>query len=139
MAGYRPLPSRLADNVVLLAIGLLLAVVAVTVVARVGSNGHNAQTSPGATARVKSDLRNAAIAEETFLTDYDTYTPSLSDLESEGLDVSDDDVISVVALDGTQGGYCLSGTAPDLHGKTWYYDSEAGGLSDRPCGEGGFA
>jgi type IV pilus assembly protein PilA len=101
------------------------------------------QRKKGYDAGVKADLRNAATAEETYLTDYDSYTTKVASaastdtdsLESEGFkysskgDYKNNTPLLTVTLDGTNSGYCITGVSAS--DKTWLYDSENGGLQDQ--------
>lgn len=89
------------------------------------------QQAEGYDAGVKSDLRNAATAEETYLTDYDTYATTVRQLLSEGFKYSSANDYS----NGTQSidiraygnsSYCLS--AQSASDSTWTYDSLNGGI-----------
>ena len=143
MGGYRPLPSPVEGKSSQLATVLLVAVIACTAAARAGVGGHDHQRSASAAdgaaiakERVQSDLRNASIAEESYLTDYDHYTSSVADLYNEGLIPGGDDVVTVVAAVGDIS-YCLSSTAPELNGVTYYYNSQTGMISVESCAGGG--
>lgn len=74
---------------------------------------------------VQSNLRALAVAEESYLTDYDKYTVQSNQLKHEGYPV----VASITAFAGTDGtkGYCLIATAGQK-GPFFVYDSARGGL-----------
>ena len=123
----RTLPRRLREDsdgftliellVVILIIGILAAI-AIPVFLNQRKKGYDAQA--------KSDLRNLATAEETYLTDNPTgYTSTVSpDLTALGFKNSPNAAIAVAA-DGANG-YCAAATSSS--GNTFWYDSEAGGL-----------
>jgi hypothetical protein len=79
-------------------------------------------------ATVKSDLRNAATAEESYLTDYDTYTNDINSLDSAEILRSDPGTYLILGSDGDYG-YCLVGGY--VGEDDWYlYDSRNGGLDN---------
>ena len=97
------------------------------------------QRNKGFDAAVKSDLRNAATAEETYFTDNNAYaaqTPVGSQLVPDGFTYSDASnydaatgpQIRVKLLGNTS--YCLSATSAS--GTTFYDDSAAGGVTTEP-------
>lgn len=89
-------------------------------------------SSPQAIEDTKANLRNLAVAEETYLTDYPTtgYTSGSDGLTSEGFtrrSGTEGDTL-VAGVDGDTG-YCLIGS-PSA-GDVWIlYDSQAGGILD---------
>ena len=119
-------------------IELLVVIIIIGILAAIAIPVFLNQRKKGYDAGVKSDLRNAATAEETYLTDYDVYTkvvgPASSNdsIMSEGFtysskgDYDGSVALITIKLDGTNGGYCITGKSNS--GKTWAYDSEAGGL-----------
>jgi type IV pilus assembly protein PilA len=93
------------------------------------------QRQKGYDAGIKSDLRNAATAEETYLTDNGTYTTDVTQLQANGFkyssssDYTSGTTLIVPKLDGGVGsnkGYCISATSAS--GTVWSYNSELGGL-----------
>jgi hypothetical protein len=84
-------------------------------------------------AAVKSDLRNLATIEETYLTDsaasYGTAAQLRATMGSELSALSPHDVIAI-HLDGAQG-YCLAARAGAR--RYWIYSSEDGGIADAPA------
>ncbi len=124
-------------------IELLVVIIIIGILAAIAIPVFLNQRKKGYDAGVKADLRNAATAEETYLTDYDAYTTIVTgtankDLESEGFkyssngDYQNNTPLITVKLDGTNSGYCLTGVSAS--GKTWLYDSENGGLQDQGTG-----
>lgn len=106
-------------------LGIAGAIFFILVVAGAISTFNSAVSNDEA-AQVKADLRNAATAEETFLTDNNVYTTNETDLATEGY-VPGFGTEIAIATDGVRG-YCIVGS---YEGKgDWYvYDSEAAGLS----------
>ncbi len=81
---------------------------------------------------VKSDLRNAALAEETYLTEQNTYTASVAALKVNGFKYSDPASYSAapasIAITINSGiSYCLKATSKS--GTTFYYDNSQGGFA----------
>ena len=79
-------------------------------------------------AAVKSDLRNAAIIQEAYFAENESYTQSLPTLLSYGFRQSDNVSISITS-DGTT--YTLTGTHASCGSDTWTY-SGSGAISDPP-------
>jgi type IV pilus assembly protein PilA len=112
-------------------IELLVVIIIIGILAAIAIPVFLNQRQKGYDAGIKADLRNAATAEETYLTDYGSYTTSLSSLSSEGFKSSSStdydstaNAITIVAF--VNHGYCLTGKSAS--GKTWFYDSANGGL-----------
>jgi type IV pilus assembly protein PilA len=106
---------------VAIAVGLIfiiaiLAAIAIPVFLR--------QREKGWIAQVESTLKSAATAEESYLTDSDSYTTSVVDLEGEGLVIPPPVQLSVAHAD--QEGYCLEALHLDLPNEIWSYDSRFG-------------
>jgi type IV pilus assembly protein PilA len=109
--------------VVIIIIGILAAI-AIPVFLNQRQKGYDAQS--------KSDLRNMATAEETYLTDFNIYSTAMSDLSSEGFKSSSTTTDSVVSVRSPAGStYCLKSVSQS--GKSWYYDSNGGGVSATAC------
>jgi type IV pilus assembly protein PilA len=112
-------------------IELLVVIIIIGILAAIAIPVFLNQRKKGYDAGVKSDLRNAATAEETYLTDYDAYTGTTDDLATEGFkfstatDYSGTPAITI-GVTGGNGSYCMS--ADSASGKTWVYDSSKGGL-----------
>src|SRR3954453_9852288 len=71
-------------------IELLVVIIIIGILAAIAIPVFLRQREKGWDAAVKSDLRNAATAEETFLTDNGTYTQAVSDLTTAGFKPSAD-------------------------------------------------
>ena len=114
-------------------IELLVVIIIIGILATIAIPVFLNQRKKGYDAGIKSDLRNAATAEETWLTDYDAYTTQESDLETEGFkfssatDYSGTPALNIkLSAGSTNGSYCINATSAS--GKTWVYDSSKGGL-----------
>lgn len=105
--------------VVIIIIGVLAAI-AIPVFLNQRRKGYDAQT--------KSDIRNVATAEETYLTEYHLYSASTDVLP--GLQRSPATVSLTVlavrnsAVNDAAGSFCVA--AVSSSGTTWYYDSSTG-------------
>jgi type IV pilus assembly protein PilA len=115
-------------------IELLVVIIIIGILAAIAIPVFLNQRQKGYDAGIKSDLRNSATAEETYLTDNGNYTKLPADLTANGFKFSNSADYSgtpalTVLLDGTNAGYCIS--AASASGTTWYYNSEAGGLQPK--------
>ena len=77
----------------------------------------------------QSDLRNAAVVQESYYTDNATYTTDLSELEAAGFVPSEDVTLTIVQADAQ--GYCME--AQHAEGEVWHFSSTAAGLTQGPC------
>jgi type IV pilus assembly protein PilA len=123
-------------------IELLVVIIIIGILAAIAIPIFLSQRQKGYDAGIKSDLRNAATAEESYLTDYNQYTTSQANLTSfEGFKPSSSSdytngsqTITIEYLDKNDAksttifdqGYCISATSASGH--TFAYDSENGGL-----------
>jgi type IV pilus assembly protein PilA len=113
-------------------IELLVVIIIIGILAAIAIPVFLNQRQKGYDAGIKADLRNAATAEETYLTDYNVYTDSTSattGLGVEGLKLSAGDYTGTPALtiySNANNGYCIS--AQSASGKYFEYDSSKGGL-----------
>jgi hypothetical protein len=81
-------------------------------------------------AETKSDLRNAAIAEETYFTDHQAYATSLGELAQAGFSATAAAQVTIVARG--PNGYCLQETSQS--GSTWSYDpARTAPITQTPC------
>jgi type IV pilus assembly protein PilA len=124
-------------------IELLVVIIIIGILAAIAIPVFLNQRKKGYDAGIKSDLRNAATAEETYLTDYGAYTTNTTSgaaagLAGEGFKYSNktdykNGALTITATyegSGTNTGYCL--TATSASGKQFYYDSNNGGLLTSP-------
>jgi len=118
-------------------IELLVVIVIIGILAAIAIPLFLNQQKKGVDAGVKSDLKAAATLMETYYTENMAYPAAGTDLEAtQGLKVTGENVITVAPSVGTGGGYCLKGSNPNgsrTGGETgtfYWYDSEAGGLSN---------
>jgi type IV pilus assembly protein PilA len=122
-------------------IELLVVIIIIGILAAIAIPVFLKQREKGYDAGVKSDLRNAATAEESYLTDNSVYTTSVPSLITEGFKQSSASdysttatipVIEFVTSAGAKTGatstqaYCIQGTSAS--GNTFAYNSALGGL-----------
>ena len=118
-------------------IELLVVIIIIGILAAIAIPVFLNQRKKGYDAQAKSDLRNAATAEETWLTDKNAYTNANADLITAGWKTSPNSVLSVVSTRGTGApaagtdSYCLK--AISTSGTNFYYDSASGGLLVPPA------
>ncbi len=118
-------------------IELLVVIIIIGILAAIAIPVFLNQRQKGWDAAVKSDLRNAATSEETYLTDQSAYTASTADLQAAGFKFSDGSnysggtaAITVTLPAGAQS-YCLKATSQSA--TTFYYDSLNGGFTTTAC------
>jgi type IV pilus assembly protein PilA len=114
-------------------IELLVVIIIIGILAAIAIPVFLNQRKKGYDAQAKSDLRNMATAEETYLTDNPTtYTSVVApDLVNEGFK-SSTNVSTYVAIAHTDQSYCLKDLSQS--GTTWYYNSAgAAGVTTTVC------
>ena len=112
-------------------IELLVVIIIIGILAAIAIPVFLNQRQKGWDAAVKSDLRNAATAEETWLTDNGTYSAAVADLQSVGFKYSAasnyaNNAALIVPKPTGNTSYCIEATSAS--GKLMHYDSSAGGL-----------
>jgi type IV pilus assembly protein PilA len=118
-------------------IELLVVIIIIGILAAIAIPVFLNQRQKGWDAAVTSDLRNAATAEETHLTENNVHTASTADLLAAGLKLSDGSNYSggtaglTITLPVDAESYCLAATSQSA--KTFYYDSLNGGLTTNAC------
>ncbi len=110
---------------------LLVVVIIIGILAAIAIPVFLNQRQRAWVASVESDLKNAAIAAETWATDnngdytgLEIGTASASDLEELGYKPTDGVDLSVTTADGEH--FVLSAEHDNLDGRTWSYDSNEG-------------
>src|ERR1700744_4332766 len=113
-------------------IELLVVIIIIGILAAIAIPVFLQQRKKGYDGAIKSDLVAAATAEETYLTDFNSYTDSTANLASKetfkfsaGSDYQGGPP-SLTIVPNTNQGYCITGVAAS--GNTWFYDSGAGGV-----------
>jgi type IV pilus assembly protein PilA len=108
-------------------IELLVVIIIIGILAAIAIPVFLNQRQKGYDAQAKSDVRNMATAEETYLTDNpSSYTTSLTDLTSEGFKSSADATAIAPKINGSTS-YCVS--AKSNSGKTWSLNTAAASTS----------
>jgi type IV pilus assembly protein PilA len=109
-------------------IELLVVIIIIGILAAIAIPVFLNQRQKGWEAAVKSDLRNAATAQETLLTESNAYTSNTADLLSYGFKYSDaKNYASGASITSTAVGnssYCMQATAAS--GNVFSYSSPAG-------------
>lgn len=112
-------------------IELLVVVVIIGILAAVAIPVFLNQRQKAADAGTKSDLKNAATLMETYFVDNGTYTAGATEgAQIATLRPTDPVVVTVTAADAST--YCLTGANTDGT-KSFYYNSNTGGLTETPC------
>jgi type IV pilus assembly protein PilA len=130
LARFRTMQEEYDEGFTL--IELLVVIIIIGILAAIAIPVFLNQRQKGYDAGIKADLRNAATAEETYLTDYGAYTNGQANLSSEGFkssnttDYTGGSTALTLKVD-TNKGYCIS--AQSSSGKWFLFDSQAGGLS----------
>ena len=120
-------------------IELLVVIIIIGILAAIAIPVFLNQRKKGWDAAVQSDLKNAATAQETVLTETGAYTATVATLETAGFKYSAGSNYSggTAAITATPRGtasadsFCLNATSAST--QTWSYDSAAGGISKTPC------
>jgi type IV pilus assembly protein PilA len=105
-------------------IELLVVILIIAILAAIAIPVFLRQREKGWRSQMESALKNAATAQESFLTANTSYSASTASLGSEGLKTAPDVTITVFASSGTH--YCMSAVHSSLTGVTYYYSSNAG-------------
>ena len=114
-------------------IELLVVVVIIGILAAIAIPVFLNQRQKAADSAAKSDLKNAATAQEAYAVDNGgAYTDTLAGLESAGFRKSADVAEPTITLigDGGTGGYCML-TKADSGSQVWVYKSNEGGLQGK--------
>jgi type IV pilus assembly protein PilA len=130
-------------------IELLVVIIIIGILAAIAIPVFLNQRKKGWDSAVKSDLKNAATAQETFMTDQSHYTSDDADLIANGFKYSGggnydggtavfnnfvlyDGTGAVTAVDAdATGGFCMDGTSAS--GTDFMYDSTTGGIATGTC------
>lgn len=104
-------------------IELLVVIIIIAILAAIAIPMYLSQREKGWEANAKSDLRNAAVAQESYYTDNSEYTDDVAFLEDEGFNNSTEIDFDVVTAD--EDGYCME-AFHNSGGDTWTLDSTVG-------------
>src|SRR6059058_2624011 len=121
-------------------IELLVVIIIIGILAAIAIPVFLNQRQKGYDAQAKSDARNTATLEETYLTDYNTYKTA-ADATAAPLNPKKSSNVNSIAVltrdvSGTtgtdqNGSYCV--TSVSASGKSFYYDSATGGFTSTAC------
>jgi type IV pilus assembly protein PilA len=111
-------------------IELLVVIIIIAILAAIAIPMYLSQRQKGWESNAKSDLRNAAVAQESYYTDNSAYTGNTADLEAEGWNPSADVTLTISSADATS--YCMQ-AVHDSGGDTWSFDSAAGLQNGAAC------
>jgi len=115
-------------------IELLVVIIIIGILAAIAIPVFLNQRKKGYDAQAKSDLRNLATLEETYLTDNNVYTTNITTNITD-FKASPNATTTVVSVRGTGNAdsFCLKSASKS--GTDWYYDSAQGGLLAKgtPC------
>jgi type IV pilus assembly protein PilA len=115
-------------------IELLVVIAIIGILAAISIPQFTAYRKRGYTAQIRSDLKNAAIAQEAYLVDTSIYTDTLSELTSRGYRQQADVTMGITGTS-NQGFLLTSGHANCLATDNWTFDSAAVGssINGGPC------
>jgi type IV pilus assembly protein PilA len=118
-------------------IELLVVVIIIGILAAIAIPVFLNQRKKGIDAQLQSDLRNAATAEETYLTDYNVYGSSVANLNTEGFHASSSDTgFTVVGTNGSSS-YCLKADSGSVSSDgPYYFASSTGAITKNVCTTG---
>jgi type IV pilus assembly protein PilA len=118
-------------------IELLVVVIIIGILAAIAIPVFLNQRQRGWTAAAQSELRNAAVAQESHYTGQgtgNTYATSQADLEAQGFRTAADVTFAVIGANAS--GYCMSAvhtSAASAGMPTWYFSSQDGAPSTTAC------
>jgi type IV pilus assembly protein PilA len=108
-------------------IELLVVIIIIGILAAIAIPMYLSQRQKGWNSNVQSDLRNAAVAQESYFTDNSAYTAVVADLAANGYNQSANIVIAVPTANAT--GYCMEANHTS-GGNTYKFDSSVGEPQD---------
>ena len=112
-------------------IELLVVIIIIGILAAIAIPTFLNQREKGWDAAAKSALKNAAIAQESYFTEEDTYTDNAADeLEDEGWNPTANVLLDVVTAD--TDGFCMT-AAHDNSDTDWELDSDVGEIVEGDC------
>lgn len=118
-------------------IELLVVIIIIAILAAIAIPMYLSQRQKGWDANVQSDLRNAAVAQESYYTSNSTYvTPAqgiapLVGAAGQGFNPSANVTTTIVSGDAT--GYCMEAVHSSNPGKTWSFNSANGDPQAHAC------
>lgn len=113
-------------------IELLVVIIIIGILAAIAIPMYLSQRTKGYNATAESDLRNAAVAQESWFTDHGEYTSLLAELESTAGGYRHSATITLVPTASTATEYCMS--AKDSRGgDMWYMSSGSSAPTKTGC------
>ncbi len=115
-------------------IELLIVIAIIGILVAISIPQFAAYRKRGYTAQVRSDLRNAATAQEAYLVDTSNYSDTLSGLTFRGFVQQSDVNLGVVGT--SAGGFLLTAAHNNCASGQWVFDPGVSGssISGGPCG-----
>jgi len=118
-------------------IELLVVIIIIAILAAIAIPMYLSQRQKGWRANVQSDLRNAAVAEESYFTDNSSYAAAVVDLENQGYNNSGS-ITMLAPVAGDTGdlatSYCLEASHDsDPGGTQMHFLSSEGNPADGAC------
>jgi type IV pilus assembly protein PilA len=104
-------------------IELLVVIIIIGILAAIAIPSFLSQRKKGWEAASKSELRNAAVAQESYFTENASYTNASGNLTTEGFNASSNVTLAVISASSTA--YCMS--AVHNSGGAKYYLTNVGG------------
>ena len=104
-------------------IELLVVIIIIGILAAIAIPTFLNQRKKGWDAAMKSALKNAATAQESYFTDNSAYG-SLTQIQAEGFNSTENVTVTITGA-GTQT-YCMSATHSSYSGRTWYLGNGTG-------------
>lgn len=111
-------------------IELLVVIIIIGILAAIAIPTFLNQREKGWEAAAKSALKAAAVAQESWFTENDSYTATEANLEAEGFNQNADVALVIISADAS--GYCMSAdhtAGGDIH----YLDSDTGEINTTVC------
>ena len=112
-------------------IELLVVILIIAILAAIAIPVFLRQREKGWRSQMESALKNAATAQESYLTTSTAYTSNTALLGSVGFKSAPDVTISVISATGTA--YCMRAGHASLTTVTYYYDSDEGRPTTTAC------
>jgi type IV pilus assembly protein PilA len=111
-------------------IELLVVIIIIGILAAIAIPSFLSQRKKGWEAASKSELRNAAVAQESYFTENAGYTTTLANLTTEGFNSSTNVTLSLISASTTA--YCMS-AVHNSGGATYYLTNTGGAPSKTAC------
>jgi type IV pilus assembly protein PilA len=128
---FRALHQKRKNDEGFTLIELLVVILIIAILAAIAIPVFLNQREKGWVSQMESALKNAATAQESYLTGNDEYAFGAAGLtaleDEEGLKYAEDVTLAIVApaAAGDASGYCLTATHPNVD-DTYMYDSDVG-------------